>query len=208
MTPELLDLDRLAAAERVREPFAYVVVPGFVRAERVAEVLGAFPAIRAPGSFPAERAGGGPAFRALIGELTSGETAAALGAALGLSLAGAPTMATVRGRCRAEDGRIHTDSTAKLVSALLYLNPSWHAAGGRLRLLRSDDLDDALVEVPPEAGMLVAFRRSEASFHGHLPFVGERRSVQVNWMRSGLAAMRELMRHRVSARVKRARGAA
>jgi len=208
VTETLLDLEKLAAAPRVREPFAWVVVPGFVRAAHLEAVLAAFPPIRGPGSFPAEKAGG-PAFRALVAAMTAPATAAALGAALGIDLARAPTLVTVRGRCRAEDGRIHTDSGAKLVSALLYLNPGWRAAGGRLRLLRgAHDLEDMLVEVPPEAGTLVAFRRSAVSFHGHHPFVGERRSLQVNWMGSGLAASRERLRHRLSARVKRLAGAA
>ena len=70
-------------------------------------------------------------------------------------------MITVRGRSDGKDGRIHTDSATKIITLLLYLNPSWEAAG-RLRLLRGpDDLDDYAAEVPPLAGTMLAFRRSD-----------------------------------------------
>ena len=60
-----------------------------------------------------------------------------------------------------------------------------------------------IAEVPPESGTLIAFRRSDKSFHGHEPFVGVRRYVMINWMASTFAARRELLRHKVSAVVKR-----
>ena len=87
-----------------------------------------------------------------------------------IDLSGRPTMITVRGRSDGKDGRIHTDSATKLITLLLYLNPVWDEPGGRLRLLRrADDLDDCVAEVAPVAGTMVAFRRSDSSFHGHLP---------------------------------------
>jgi hypothetical protein len=92
-----------------------------------------------------------------------------------------------------------------MVTALLYFNETWEAAGGRLRLLRGpDDLQDMIAEVPPDSGTLIAFRRSDRSFHGHEPFVGVRRYVMINWMASTFAAKRELLRHRISATAKRA----
>jgi hypothetical protein len=63
------------------------------------------------------------------------------------------------------------------------LNPVWDHAEGRLRLLRGpDNLEDYATEVPPLAGTMLAFRRSGRSFHGHRAHVGERRSLQLNWM--------------------------
>ena len=53
---------------------------------------------------------------------------------------------------------------------------SWEQSAGRLRLLRSaTDLNDVITEVPPVAGTLLAFKRSDNSWHGHEPFGGERR---------------------------------
>jgi hypothetical protein len=75
-------------------------------------------------------------------------------------------------------------------------------------VLRSaTDLDDYVAEVPPVEGTLLAFRRGEASFHGHKPFVGPRRVVQLNWVRDEGTAWRETARHRVSAFLKRLRAA-
>ena len=92
-------------------------------------------------------------------------------------------MVTVRARARASDGKIHVDSTAKFVTSLLYLNRPWANAGGRLRFLHGPgDIENYIAEVPPDAGTLVAFRRTENSWHGHKPFEGERRYVMFNWM--------------------------
>ena len=49
---------------------------------------------------------------------------------------------------------------------------------------------------------MVAFRRSEKSFHGHQPHIGERRSIQLNWVIDRNVVRRELGRHRWSARFK------
>jgi SM-20-related protein len=83
------------------------------------------------------------------------------------------------------------------------MNPVWDSAAGRLRLLRGpSDLDDYVVEVAPLAGTMLAFRRSERSFHGHRAHVGERRSLQLNWVTDRSVLRRELARHRWSARLK------
>jgi hypothetical protein len=83
------------------------------------------------------------------------------------------------------------------------MNPVWDRAEGRLRLLRGPgNLDDCAKEVAPLAGTMVAFRRSERSFHGHCPHVGERRSLQLNWVMDEAVVRRELSRHRWSARLK------
>jgi hypothetical protein len=187
-----------------REPFSYLVAKNFIRPEAAAEIVEDFPDIAYPGLLPVEATQCGPKFRALIEELTSPAVAKAFGEKFGLDLIGQPTMVTLRGRCQEKDGRIHTDSEAKLVTALLYFNEDWEAGGGRLRLLRGpDDLNDVIAEVPPDMGTLVAFRRSDKSFHGHEPYVGVRRYVMINWMANGFAAQREIMRHKISAQAKK-----
>jgi hypothetical protein len=199
-----LDLDRLAATPLACEPFDHVIVPGFVGAEALGALAAAYPAIEEPGSFPLESVKGGPAFDALIAELRAPATADAFGTAFGLDLRPFPTMVTVRGRCQAKDGRIHTDTATKIITVLIYLNGPWQADGGRLRLLRGpDDLDDMAAEVPPDDGTMLAFRRSDRSFHGHKPFVGPRRVVQLNWVTDARVVAHEQARHRWSARAKR-----
>jgi len=110
---------------------------------------------------------------------------------------------TLRGRSDGKDGYIHTDSATKIITLLLYMNPVWDHVEGRLRLLRGpDDLEDYAREVAPLAGTMLAFRRSERSFHGHHPHVGERRSLQLNWVTDRFVVRRELGRHRWSAHLK------
>jgi hypothetical protein len=69
--------------------------------------------------------------------------------------------------------------------------------------LRSkDNIEDVIAEVPPTEGTLIAFRRSDHSFHGHKPYEGIRRVVMLNWMVDARAAQRERLRHGVSALIK------
>jgi hypothetical protein len=200
----LLDLETLALAPLAREPFLYTVVPNFIRKADAAAIREDFPAIADPGLLPVEATSYGHRFGALIRELQGEAVARAFSEKFDIDLAGRATMITVRGRCQEKDGRIHPDSEAKLVTALLYFNDTWDNQGGRLRLLRSPtDLNDVIAEVPPDSGTLVAFRRADNSYHGHEPYVGVRRYVMINWMASGFAAQRELMRHRISAQAKR-----
>ena len=199
-----LDYQRFADTPLERAPFDHLIVPGFLRPQAREALDAAFPAIGRGGSFPADSLDCGPAFAAFLAELRGPELTAAVAAKFGIDLAGRPVMVTLRGQSRAKDGGIHTDSASKLITALLYMNRTWDSAEGRLRLLRGpDDIEDYGAEVPPERGTLVAFRCGPDAYHGHTPYVGERRSVQVNWM-TGQAVMRyELGRHGFSAWIKR-----
>jgi hypothetical protein len=200
----LLDLPAFAATPLQREPYDHLIVPGFIRTEALASINADFPRIDQPGSFPTSEIDYGARFAALIGELEAPAFRDAMAAKFALDLAGRPTLITVRGRTRATDGKIHTDTASKLITVLLYMNPAWEAPGGRLRVLRGpEDLNDCAAEVPPVAGTLLAFRRSEKSWHGHEPYEGERRTIQLNWVTDQATVDRELRRHRLSAQAKR-----
>lgn len=199
-----LDLAALARAIPAREPFPWLVVPGFIAGPARAALARDYPDIAEPGSFPLGDLRFGPAFAAFIAELESPALRAAFAEKFEIDLADRPTMITVRGQARAGDGRIHTDTRSKLITVLIYMNESWEAAGGRLRLLRSpDNLEDVIAEVPPAAGTLLAFRVTPHSWHGHAPISGPRRVVQLNWVESERVVRRERLRHGLSARVKR-----
>ena len=199
----LLDLERLRATPLCRDPFDFVIVDNFVRAEHLPTVIADFPPVRQHGSFPLGVLSVGAAFGRFAAELEAEDLRQAIEEKFAIDLAGRPTMITVRGQSDGKDGRIHTDSPTKLITLLLYLNPVWEEAGGRLRLLRGpDDLTEYAAEVTPVAGTMVAFRRSEASFHGHYPHKGERRSLQLNWVTDSRVVRREIGRHRWSARLK------
>lgn len=199
----MLDLEMLRAAPLERHPFDFVVVSGFVRGDALPAILADFPPIRGAGSYPAESLDYGPAFSGLVAALTGPALGEVVAEKFGVDLRGRPTMLTVRGNSDGKDGRIHTDSETKIITLLLYLNPVWEPAEGRLRLLRGPgDLDDYACEVIPLAGTMLAFRRSERSFHGHRAHVGERRALQLNWVTDMAVVRRELARHRWSARLK------
>ncbi len=202
-----LDLAAFRATRLTTAPFEYLIVPGFVREEVRAGVNADYPRIAERGSFPVAQLTYGSRFKQLIDELDSDEFREAFEDKFGIDLAGRPTTITVRGQCSAKDGKIHTDSLSKIITVLIYMNPSWEDAGGRLRLLRSgDDLDDMIAEVPPLEGTLLAFKRADNSWHGHKPFAGERRVIQFNWVTSEGDRRVAMLRHHLSAPFKRLLG--
>jgi hypothetical protein len=100
----------------------------------------------------------GQSFRDLLDDLETNEFRHAFEEKFAIDLTGRPTTTIARGQCGPSDGQIHTDSTSKIITVLIYLNLTWEQPGGRLRLLRSgDDLDDVLAEIPPTEGTLLAF---------------------------------------------------
>ena len=209
MALRYLDLDALKAAPLTKQPFQYLVVPGFVRPEACAEINRDYPKIAESGSFAVAQLSYGSNFAELLDEMASEEFRKAFEDKFGLDLAGRPYTVTVRGRCSPKDGRIHTDTKSKIITILIYMNPEWEHSGGRLRLLRSSEsLDDPIMEVPPAAGTLLAFKRSENSWHGHKPFSGERRVIQFNWVTSEGDRRLAMLRHHVSASFKRLFGKA
>jgi len=90
------------------------------------------------------------------------------------------------------------------VTLLFYINRSWECASARLRLLRSPkNLDDVVAEVPAEEATLLVFRNGPNAWHGFAPFHGQRRVIQVNWVKDEKVVNREQSRHRLSAFFKR-----
>ena len=204
MSLRSLDLEALRAVPLIRKPFEYFVVPGFVRPEARAKINADYPKISKGGSFPAAQLSFGPAFREFLDDLESDEFREAFEEKFALDLAGRPTTITVRGQCSLKDGRIHTDTKSKIITILIYMNAGWEHPGGRLRLLKSAaNLDDAIMEVPPTEGTLLAFKRAENSWHGHKPYSGERRVIQFNWVTSEGDRRLVMLRHHVSASFKR-----
>lgn len=207
-----LDFAALRATPVARDPFEHVVVGNFVPPAALSAVVRDLPPIGKGGSFPPESVRLGPAARDLVQALEGPELRAAIAEKFGLDLSDAPTMLTLRGWTREKDGRIHCDSTAKRVTVLLYLNPegeSWREHQGCLRLVRGpDDIEDFAVEVPPVNGTLLVFPNGPTTWHGHKQFVGQRYSIQLNYMTTDQCARSELRRHRLSAVVKRLTSAA
>ncbi len=203
----ILDLAAFRSTPASQDPFAHVIVPAFVPSSQLDGVLADLPQMAKGGSFPIGSLKLGVQARAMLAELEGAAFRDAVAEKFGLDLAGAVTMTTLRGRSREKDGRVHTDSTAKRVTVLLYLNretDAWQAHQGCLRLLRlPDSLDDYVAEVPPVNGTLLVFPNTANAWHGHKQFVGQRYVVQLNYMTGNAAARAEIRRHRISAFIKK-----
>lgn len=200
----LLNLDKLRGATVHTDPYEYVVVPGFLSPETVSRINATYPKIEKGGSYPIESLEGTMAIKAVIDELDGKAFEELIAEKFGVELDGRPKMYSLRGYTRAKDGSIHTDSKDKIITVLVYLNENWQQPGGRLRILRDgDNVDNFAAEVPPDNGTLLVFKRSEKSWHGHHPFEGQRRSLQMNWMTSAGSKGFHAFRHKVSAAIKK-----
>jgi SM-20-related protein len=204
--PPMLNIDGLQETPLNTVPFEHVIVENFIHADWEDRLMADFPAMQNAGSFALSTLMFGSDFARLIEQMNGVDFRTAVEEKFSISLVNRPTIFTVRGVCRSSDGKIHTDSETKLITVLLYMNPRWGNEGGRLRLLRSaTNIDDAVLEVPPTVGTLLIFKRSDHSYHGHLPFEGVRKVVQMNWVVDQKTAAREQKRHRWTAALKRLR---
>ena len=199
----LTNLEALDATLLQHRPFDHVIVRDFVSPRHLGAILHAFPEVPGPGSHPPASLNIEKSLATLLAELQGDAFRHAIERKFAIDLTARPTVTTIRGELRASDGALHTDSRSKLITVLLYLNRDWHAPGGRLRLLRSPNLEDFSVEIAPEAGTLLAFRRGETSWHGHAPFAGPRRAIQMSYVTDIATALREERRHRFATALKR-----
>jgi hypothetical protein len=200
----LLDIEALRATPLKREPYDYFVVENFVKPEVFDKVVADFPEIASTGSIPPSELDIRGRFKELLTEMDGPEFRKAIEEKFGLDLSTRPTMFTIRGNCAWSNGKIHTDTESKIITVLLYMNHAWDKDGGRLRILRSGtDLNDMAEEVSPNGGTLLVFRRSDNSWHGHEPFEGPRRAIQMNWVRDEAVVEHEQRRHRFTMFLKR-----
>ncbi|MDX2202294.1 MAG: 2OG-Fe(II) oxygenase [Hyphomicrobiaceae bacterium] len=199
-----LDIDRLRKAKVEKDPYEYTIIPNLVSKETVDRVNDSFPSIPSGGSFPIESLTTDMLIKDVIADLDSREFEEVIEEKFGVELAGRPKMYSLRGHTRAKDGQIHTDSKDKIITVLLYLNREWPEKLGRLRILRDgQNLENYVAEVAPDNGTMLIFKRSDNSWHGHPPFAGPRRSLQMNWMVDESKRGFHVIRHKVSAALKK-----
>ena len=179
----MIDFDRIAAAPMSEKPYPFAVVERALPIDAARAVVADFPLIERPGAVPLSEIDGGPAFEALLADLTSDRMRSAVADKFGIDLSGRSISMNVRGVMRRSDGNIHTDTGAKLVTLLLYFNEGWPGRDGSLRILNnSRDLDDYAAEIPPELGTMVLFLVTPDCWHGHTPVSGKRLSLQMNYL--------------------------
>jgi SM-20-related protein len=200
----LLNLDKLRSAKIETQPYLYTIIPAFIGAETVRKINASYPKIEKGGSYPVESLDQTMAIKDVIAELDGPAFEALVAEKFDVALSGKPKMYSLRGYTRAKDGQIHTDSKDKIITVLLYLNDNWQQPGGRLRILKDGtNVDNFVAEVPPDNGTLLIFKRADNSWHGHHPFEGPRRSLQMNWMTSEGSKGFHAIRHKISAAFKK-----
>jgi SM-20-related protein len=182
----LCDLAAIARAPVYVAPYPHLIASNVLLTVDAPALHADFPEIKRPGFFPLSQLSRQGSFDRLARELEAPELADVLTQKFGIELRNKPRLITVRKWSAGQHGRIHNDSEAKIFTALLYLNPTWQAIeGGRLRVLRdAKDFNNMAAEISPLYGNFLAFRRTENSWHGHKPFTGERRVIQITWLRS------------------------
>lgn len=194
-------LDRPDTEVRL-EPFPFLVAHGQLPDEARGDLDRDFPRYAGAGFFPYDPSDCGPSINELVEGLTAPEFADAIGKRLGIANLGQyPTLVTLCRSLNKRHGTIHTDSRSKVATALLYLNPMWpDSSDGCLRFLgKIDDIDALLApELKPLYGEFAVFKRCDNSFHGHLPYEGERRVIQVAWLTSEEEKLRKTKRGKFS----------
>ena len=193
----VLQLDRLAAQPATPAPFRHLTADGVLATEAKEDLARDFPDESKAGFFPVEQLSYGPSFARLLDDLRAPEFSRIVGEKLNRELVDRPKMIVVRKWSAAKDGRPHTDGQDKVATALVYLNDDWTVDGGALRFLEGPDLDGPGADpIPARYGGFAAFARADDSWHGHKPFAGERRVVQVFWLKDEDAAARKTRRHK------------
>lgn len=204
MSASFIDYTALEQGVVHSKPYPYMVLPQFIKKEHLEPLVAAFPTIQHRGSIPVSAVTAHPLFKGLIEELEGPKLRAIIAEKFSIELNEKPTMLTLRGNTTERDGAIHTDSKSKLITLLLYMNESWNANEGQLRLLNNKhSLDDYVEEISPHAGSCVIFQVTRNCWHGHKPFVGKRQSMQLNYLSGEAALAKHLNHHRFTAWLKK-----
>jgi SM-20-related protein len=197
---DVVSLEAIRRAPLCREPYDHFLGSGFLRDDTVHELRRDFPNITKPGFLTVDEIELKGRFKTLIDELEGPELTEELSSKFGRDLHPFPRLTTIRKLSQAKDGRIHTDGPSKVMTLLVYMNDNWASDdGGRLRVLYDEkNFEPYKVEVPPTMGSVFAFLRSDKSWHGHKPYTGERRVVQVAWVTSAEELERKKKRNKVA----------
>lgn len=200
----ILKLDALKNAEVASTPYPYFVVENALADSEVQAVIQDFPKIEQGGSFNIEDVEIKPNFDRFLKSLDTPEFRQILTDKFDVNVMEHPMMITLRGYSRQKDGRIHSDSKSKLLTVLIYLNESWDAPNGRLRILNDDkDINNYVIEINAGPGSLVAFKVTDNGWHGYIPYEGQRQSIQINFLTSEKANAKHKFFHGLSAKVKK-----
>ena len=200
----ILKLDALKNAEVSHTPYPYFIVENALADSEVQAVIQDFPKIEQGGSYNIEDVEIKPNFDRFLKSLDTPEFRQILTDKFDVNVMEHPMIVTLRGYSRQKDGRIHSDSKSKLLTVLIYLNESWDAPNGRLRILNNDnDINNYVTEINAGPGSLVAFKVTDNGWHGYIPYEGQRQSIQINFLTSEKANAKHKFFHGLSAKMKK-----
>ncbi len=185
MTLSLVNTDAIREATLSREPYDYFLGSGILKEEAIPDLKRDFPDIQKPGYLTVEEVQLKGKFKTLIEELESPEFTEVISQKWGKDMHPYPRLTTIMKRSQPKYGAIHTDGPSKVMTMLVYMNDDWgQDEGGRLRVLYDGEhFEPYAVEVPPVMGTVFGFLRSDKSWHGHRPFAGERKVIQIAWVK-------------------------
>jgi SM-20-related protein len=200
MALTLLDPQAIRGADLSREPYDFFLGSGFLKRDAIEDLKRDFPSIGKPGYLTIDEVDLKGRFKTLIEELESDELTEELSKKFGKDLHPYPRLSTIMKRSQTKYGAIHTDGPSKVMTMLVYMNDDWSKdGGGRLRVLYDEEhFEPYAVEVPPTMGTVFGFLRSDKSWHGHRPFTGERKVVQVAWVKDEAELARKKRRNSVA----------
>ena len=181
-----INLSAVQDAQLLRDPYDFLLASNFLKEQAIGNIQRDFPEINKPGYLTVDEVKLHGRFKQLIDELEGPELTEELSRKFGMDLHPYPRLTTIMRRSQPKYGAIHTDGPSKVMTMLVYMNDEWQQdEGGRLRVLYDGkNYEPYKLEVPPTMGTMFAFLRSDNSWHGHLPFSGERRVVQIAWVKS------------------------
>lgn len=196
----LVDADVVRNASLSKEPYSFFLGGNFLRQEAIEDLRRDFPDISKPGYLTVDEVALKGEFKALIDELEGPELTEVLSLKFGKNLHSHPRLTTIMRRSQAKYGAIHTDGASKVMTMLVYMNDAWDdGQGGRLRVLYDEkNYEPYALEIPPTMGNVFAFLRSDNSWHGHKPFTGERKVVQIAWVKDQAELDRKKRRNDVA----------
>lgn len=196
----VIDLDVVRNAEVSRDPYSFFCASSFLHPDAIPDLRKDFPDIKKPGYLAVDEVLLKGRFKSLIDEVEGPELTEVLSQKFDKNLHPYPRLTTIMGRSQAKYGAIHTDGASKVMTMLVYLNEDWEVdEGGRLRVLYDgDNFEPYALEVPPTMGQVFAFLRADNSWHGHRPFTGERKVVQVAWIKDQAELERKKKRNNVA----------
>lgn len=204
MALTLINPEAIRNAPRSNEPFDYFLGENLLKPEAIDGLRRDFPGIDKPGYLTVDEVQLKGSFKTLIDELESDELTRVISEKWGQDLTAFPRLTTIMKKSQPKYGAIHTDGPSKVMTMLVYMNDAWSAGdGGRLRVLYDgQNFEPYKVEVPPVMGTVFGFLRSDNSWHGHRPFAGERRVVQIAWIRDADELERKKRRNSFAQRLK------